>query len=349
MTCVLLCALLVCPRAARANAQDDPVAQLRMQAMDAYHALDIERALALLDEALSLARARRLPVGTRSQLQLSLGVVHAAGLGDAMTGRAHMHRAVCGDASVELDMLLATPALDDLLVAARQDARSLGCNFDAVRVKQAHDDELPPVLKPKVVPPPNPPISPPPIAPRTEPGRGMFVQLGPTVGVGLIDSGMAADRPPPGVAPGEPGACCLQVRSGGLTPHGAMRGSVGVFVSETVALSALVRVQLRAGEGDWAGLLLGGRVEHLAWSGGRRRPSVSWFTGMSAGRIDVQPASGESTAYATSGPAGAHLGSSLRVPMGAGSAFVLSPELDVQFPDVLFNVDVTTAVELTLD
>lgn len=349
----LTCALLGCPWVAHADDTHPPqqpsVSDMRQQAMAAYHELDIDRALGLLQQALQLAEAQQQGGEALAMVHLALGVVHAAGLGDAPTARAHMHQAVCAHVAIEHDMLVATPALEELLQSARQDARAMGCPGEARAVVQSTDPELPPVFKKRK-----------PKKPEQRPrrrtkgpdgggGRGMFVQVGPAIGISRIDRGMAADRTDPGLSPDDPRACCVQIRSAGLTPHGAVRAHVGVFVSESVALAAVLRVQLRAGQGPWAGLLVGGRVEHIAWAAGRRAPSLSWFAGMGAGRLDVQPATGTSGVYATSGLAGAQLGAGLRVPMGERSAFVLSPELDVRFPDVMFTLDLMTGVELTID
>ena len=75
---------------------------------------------------------------------------------------------------------------------------------------------------------------------------------------------------------------------------------------------------------------------------------VSVFAGGTFGQIQAQPpASGntDGAPYVKSGLQGAHVGSNVRYRFIKNFGLVFSPEIDVQFPSFLLNVDLTVLAE----
>ncbi len=242
-----------------------------------------------------------------------------------------------------------------------------------------------------------------------EPGefaRG-FIQLGFSLGLSRVQSGMFTDRPPPGApdsvfdtggnfvtdglwvpdgdsydrngnrasdvfdgqcpadgtvtgphvtatATGDtvinPSKYCVQIRSPGFQAFPALRLSGGYFITERIGVSGMVRYQLDAGEGTLAGILLGARGEFLVLGSQQARGlSLSLFLGASMGQIQVKPPSrteNEAAPFAVSGLAGAHAGVTLRYRFHRSFGLFLAPELDLQFPDFLMNIDLTLGPEV---
>lgn len=306
------------------------------EAMEAYQQLDLERALERLGSALELAEREGTPAAQRARLHVSLGVVLAAGVGDRRGAYDQFMQALCLDHGAELDPLLATPDVVGLFESAHIQAGQRCATEDAAATprRKGWDPELPPVLKPK----------PPPAAADDGTPVSPFLRVGMALGLALVRDGMPADRPPHGLAPGDEAACCLELAREGVVAHEAARLALGLRIDESFALAALLRVQLRAGHGDLAGILLGGRVEQRLWRASPTGPSVSLFGGATAGQIQVEAP--ETGAYAISGTAGVHLGTALRYPAGEHLALVLAPELDLQFPTTMLNTDLTLSLEL---
>lgn len=224
-----------------------------------------------------------------------------------------------------------------------------------------------------------------------------FFQIGFSLGLSRVDSGMFTDRPPPGApdsvfdANGEfvtdglwvpdgdssdfsgnlasdvfgdqcpadgvatgpevgPSKYCVQIRSPGFQAFPALRLAGGYFITQRLGVSGLFRYQLDAGEGVLAGIVLGARGEYLLLGSNRARGlSLSVFLGASVGQIQVKPPSrvqNEPAPFAVSGLAGAHAGATLRYRFHRSFGLFAAPELDLQFPDFLLNIELTLGPEV---
>ena len=77
--------------------------------------------------------------------------------------------------------------------------------------------------------------------------------------------------------------------------------------------------------------------------------SLSLFLGASVGQIQVKPplrTENEEAPFAVSGLMGAHAGASLRYRLHRSFGLFLAPELNLQFPDFLMNIDLTLGPEV---
>ena len=147
-----------------------------------------------------------------------------------------------------------------------------------------------------------------------------------------------------------PSKYCVQIQSPGFQLFPALRLTGGYFISERFSVSGLFRYQLASGQGVLAGILLGARGEYLFLGAGRSRGlSLSLFLGATAGQIQVKPPSrreNEPAPFAVSGLVGAHAGVGVRYRFHRNFGLFAAPEFDLQFPDMLMNIDLTLGPEV---
>lgn len=213
----------------------------------------------------------------------------------------------------------------------------------------------------------------------TEEAPRFFVHVTGVWGLGFAGSGMAADSGPPASDPeniawipesGSPEAMaqdrfvngetscenngdalsdyCVRLENAGLVPTFGLRLAVGYYVLPRLALALFARWQPNAGEGTLAGLLLGGRVQYeftrpaptgLHWSG---------FLGTSAGQIQPQPPQNglAEEPFIRSGLNGIQIGSVVGYRFVKNLGVVIVPEVMFQFPEFLFNIDISAGLEV---
>jgi hypothetical protein len=180
-------------------------------------------------------------------------------------------------------------------------------------------------------------------------------------GVTALSTNCAADGEPSGplgvpdkdgnpYATMTPSKYCVRVATPGLVPALALRANLGYFITESLAISIPFRFQFVAGEGAFANMLLGLRGE-LMFSRFRKPTGTafSWFFGANYGQIQARPkAPSGSTVegpFAKSGPFGFHTGMNVRIRLHRNFGLIISPELDVLIPALLFHADVSAGVE----
>jgi hypothetical protein len=148
----------------------------------------------------------------------------------------------------------------------------------------------------------------------------------------------------------EPSKYCVRVATPGIVPALALRANVGYFFTDSFALSIPFRLQFNSGEGTLASMLIGLRGE-LMFSPpkGATGTAVSWFFGATYGQIQArpQPPSDSDVAgpYAISGPLGLHTGFNFRVRFHRNLGVIISPEVDVQIPDLMLHADLSAGLE----
>ena len=146
-----------------------------------------------------------------------------------------------------------------------------------------------------------------------------------------------------------PSKYCVRVEQPGIVSNMALRLNVGYFLSDSFALSLPVRFQFNAGESSFSHMLIGLRGEVLfAPATTATGLLAGFFFGATYGQIQVKPPPKDPTRpapYAKSGPAGAHVGVNVRYRFIRNFGLVASPEVDVQFPGLLFNMDLMLGAE----
>lgn len=146
-----------------------------------------------------------------------------------------------------------------------------------------------------------------------------------------------------------PSRYCVRVKKAGFVPGLALRAAAGYFVTRDVSLAVITRFQFSAGEGEFSNLLLGARLEYMFTKAKARGLMVSGFLGGTFGQIQAQPSasSGDTTdaPWIKSGLQGAHIGSNIRYRFTNNWGIFAAPEFDLQFPTILWNIDVALGGE----
>jgi hypothetical protein len=110
-----------------------------------------------------------------------------------------------------------------------------------------------------------------------------------------------------------------------------------------------LRFQFNAGTSSFSHLTLGLRGEVLFSEATTATGLLGgFFFGATYGQIQVKPPPKDPTRpapYAKSGPVGAHVGSNIRYRFIRNFGVIVSPEVDVQFPGFLLDLDLMAGVE----
>jgi hypothetical protein len=145
-------------------------------------------------------------------------------------------------------------------------------------------------------------------------------------------------------APLIPSRYCVRVKKSGFANALAMRAALGYFITRDFSIAAITRLQFSSGEGDFSALLLGGRLEYMFTKTKPLGLMVSGFIGGTFGQIQAQPSADGATGdepWIKSGLQGAHIGSNIRYRFTKNLGVFVAPELDLQFPTMLWNIDLT--------
>lgn len=147
----------------------------------------------------------------------------------------------------------------------------------------------------------------------------------------------------------EPSKYCVRVVKPGMVTNLAIRLNPGYFITRSFALSLPLRFQFNAGKGSMSHMLIGVRGEYMFTDQTKATGiPVSWFFGGTYGQIQAKPPPKDPkrpAPYAISGPFGLHTGVNVRIRIHRNFGFIISPELDVQLPNFLFNADLAGGVE----
>jgi hypothetical protein len=147
----------------------------------------------------------------------------------------------------------------------------------------------------------------------------------------------------------EPSKYCVRVETPGIVTNLALRLNPGYWITDTFALSLPFRLQFDSGEGTLSNMLIGLRGE-LMFNKQEEATGfpISWFFGFTYGQIQAKPPPKDPARpapYVISGPFGGHTGFNFRWRVHRNFGLIIGPEIDVQFPDLLFNVDIGGGVE----
>jgi hypothetical protein len=141
-----------------------------------------------------------------------------------------------------------------------------------------------------------------------------------------------------------PSRYCVRVKSPGFAPQMALRAALGYFFTRDASIALLTRFQFSAGQGTMAHMLLGARLEYMFTKTKSRGLMVSGFLGGTFGQIQAQPSADKITGnepWIKSGLQGAHVGLNIRYRFTDNIGMFMAPEFDLQFPTLLWNIDLT--------
>ena len=128
---LLVCLLLgAAAQATRAHAQknaEETVTKLNADALDAFNALDINKAGAMLEEALRVAAQGGVSPGLLARTNMNMGIIYVSGLTDHEGALPFFLASVCADPSIQLDPLTSTPEVQSVYAVALQKAQGGGC------------------------------------------------------------------------------------------------------------------------------------------------------------------------------------------------------------------------------
>lgn len=201
-----------------------------------------------------------------------------------------------------------------------------------------------------------------------------FLHIGGTLGLGLANANMQADRYGVGTetaglaAPGNPeGTCslrypdlppsqnpwCVRVATGGLVPHAGIRVQLGYYVLPFFGIAAWARFAPVHGAGDHALYHFGGRVEFQLTNPAETGPHAHLFAGGGFGQIQIQPPgnpvvdAGDGTfdaPYIISGLGNLSLGGYVGYRFIKHFGLVGQVDMMFQLPTFLFNLDITVSL-----
>ncbi len=143
-----------------------------------------------------------------------------------------------------------------------------------------------------------------------------------------------------------PSRYCVRVKAPGFVPGLALRSALGYFVTPRISLALIMRFQFSAGQGTFSHMLLGARGEYMFTKPKAKGLMVSMYLGGTFGQIQARPhAIGNTDAapFIKSGLQGGNLGAAFRYRVHKNFGFYMAPELDLQFPTFLWNIDFTFA------
>ncbi len=118
----LALALLGLASSASAQRPLQQVLDLNRQGMEAYNNLEIDTAVAKLEEAVRVARAGNVTGAPLARTFLNMGIVQVGGLTDNASGLQFFTQALQVDANIQLDPLTSTPDIQTVFNLARQRA-----------------------------------------------------------------------------------------------------------------------------------------------------------------------------------------------------------------------------------
>lgn len=124
--CLLLGSALRADRA-RAQSPEEVVTKLNADALDAFNSLDINKAGAMLEEALRVAAQGGVSPGLLARTNMNMGIIYVSGLSDHEGALPFFLASVCADPSIQLDPLTSTPEVQSVYAVALQKAQSGGC------------------------------------------------------------------------------------------------------------------------------------------------------------------------------------------------------------------------------
>ena len=119
---------------------------LKKEAMAAYGNLDLDTAIAKLDQA--AAMGSQLAASTVAQIYISYGIIYVGGQGDNAKGQDFFTIARCLDASISIDPLYSTPEVDMIFKMAQARANQQTCPAMLANVSYMGNQGPPPTQPP---------------------------------------------------------------------------------------------------------------------------------------------------------------------------------------------------------
>ena len=124
---ILALATVLFAATARAQSAEELVTKLNADALDAFNALDINKAGAMLEEALRVAAQGGVSAQLLARTNMNMGIIYVSGLTDHQGALPFFLAAVCTDPAIQLDPLTSTPEVQSVYAVAVQKAQGGGC------------------------------------------------------------------------------------------------------------------------------------------------------------------------------------------------------------------------------
>lgn len=212
---------------------------------------------------------------------------------------------------------------------------------------------------------------------------GLFFEVGAGAGTAMIQRGMPAAEAPGGdacfddagqfISPTDPAfneaecgsfipsqvgsaECdlgegedyCVRTDQSGLAPvMFSLRGTLGYYITDRLAVAGTARFQFDTGPGDLANILLGLRVQYKFTTPHTLGFSADAFVGTSVGQIQPKlDQQGDFAPHIRSGLNGVQVGSVLGYRLNPYLSITATPEIHVLFPTSLVAADVTLGLAL---
>jgi hypothetical protein len=112
---------------ARAQNAEEIVTKLNGDALEAFNALDINKAGAMLEEALRVSAQGGVSPQLVARTNMNMGIIYVSGLSDHEGALPFFLAAVCTDPAIQLDPLTSTPEVQSVYAVALQKAQGGGC------------------------------------------------------------------------------------------------------------------------------------------------------------------------------------------------------------------------------
>ncbi|MFW6050498.1 MAG: hypothetical protein ACODAU_04950 [Myxococcota bacterium] len=346
---------------AAAQPAEQRVLELNQQAMEAYMALDVERAKELLFEALRIAERSNLEGLPLARTYVNLGVVAVGGDQDRPSAFEFFKAALTADPTIEPDPATSTPEVDETFELAQgrhqmetgqspagEEATGGPAAPGRAEGSPSGEDAAPSDASEEAY--------------DFGQARRVFLHVGFTVGAATAQPGKPADPQPPAdcaldgscssYVPPRTDDCggrefCVRVQEPGMLPTFAVTTTLGYYVLPRFALALSVRSAFSGGSDALAGLMAGVRAQYDFVQPQPEGLSLAAFGGASVGQIQVQPDQGGSREpYITSGPGSAQLGGVIGYRFLPGFGLVATPQVHLLFPTFMFAMDLTVGLDL---
>jgi len=122
-----LCTLISATSVQAQKSSEEVVTKLNADALEAFNALDINKAGAMLEEALRVAAQGGVSPGLLARTNMNMGIIYVSGLSDHEGALPFFLASVCADPSIQLDPLTSTPEVQSVYSVALQKAQGGGC------------------------------------------------------------------------------------------------------------------------------------------------------------------------------------------------------------------------------
>src|SRR5690554_6190065 len=345
-------------------------AQRAKEAEEAYHNLELDKAIDLIDDALRVC-GRDCPPEERGRLFVLRGIFVHGQVNGADEAREDFKRALESDRSAAIPPMLSTPAIEATFAEAQaslppKESASISettqepAQADGARLFCSSDDDCLGGERcdgSQCVPEDR-------VEARPRVWDRVFLELGYSLTMATAKSNMIAASTPPLANPGDDpqldlipendsyllpgthgceagdGEYCVRVSEGlAVFAHGLHLGA-GIYITERVGVALRLRYSPGGGQGALSNFLVGARVHYRLTEPQREGFHAAIFGGLMAGQIQVRPKQKPTVEggpierpWAATGLGGVEVGAKIGYRITPAFGVFASPEIYALFPD----------------